>query len=145
MKKLILLLLILTSCISNSQEIKEVKFSELDYTIPKDSTSMVISLKNKPLNGKYKLINDKFPTRFSLTEFIDGKGEGKSEYYSDGILIGTKELKNGLPNGLSVVYDNTGETLMWKIQMVNGKNHGLAWFGDEGDKYYIMDKEATKK
>ncbi len=130
---------------SNSQEVKEVKFSELDYTIPNDSTSMVVLANDKPLNGKYKIIDDKFPTRFSLTEFIDGKAEGKSEYFIDGILTGIKEMKNGLPNGLSIVYDNTGKHVMWKVQMVDGKRHGLSWYGTDDDQFYIMGEESTKE
>jgi antitoxin component YwqK of YwqJK toxin-antitoxin module len=62
----------------------------------------------------------------------------------DGKLKATSELKNGLQNGLSIIYDETGK-VKWKIEMVNGKRHGLAWFKDIGEKYYIMDKESTKE
>ena len=142
MKKLILLLLIFTSYKSTSQDFKEIKYSELSITISKDS-AMVFSANNKLLNGKYKVLYDG-STHYALNEFVDGRGEGKSEYYMDGKLKATSELKNGLQNGLSIIYDETGK-VKWKIEMVNGKRHGLAWFKDIGEKYYIMDKESTKE
>ncbi len=144
MKRVILIVLILISCKSCSLEIKELTFSELDYVYSKDSTSMTVLVNEKPLHGTYKIIDEKIPTRFSLTHFVDGKAEGKSETYIDGILTGTIELKNGLANGLSIIYDKTGENAMWKIQMVNGKEHGHAWILDVGDVYFIMGKKVTK-
>ncbi|UOB18928.1 hypothetical protein [Abyssalbus ytuae] len=142
MKKLILLLIILTSCKSNSQDIKEIKYSDLDIIISKDS-AMVFSVNNKLLNGKYKFIYEG-STHYALGKFVDGRGEGKSEYYIDGMLKGTNELQNGLQNDLSIIYDKTGE-VKWKIEMVNGKKHGLCWTKDVGEEYYIMDKKVTKE
>jgi len=118
--------------------------SDVKYEVNADTTSMTVSVNNILLNGKYKIINDKFPTRYVLTEFIDGKAEGESKSIHDGVLVGKKYFKNGLPNGVSIVYDNTGKTLMWKIPKVNGKSHGIAWFGDEGEVYYWEGKRVSK-
>ncbi len=137
------------SCfVGNSQQIKELKWSQLDFIISKDSTTMVVLANDKPLNGKFKLLYDdsKFPTpRHNITEFIDGKTEGESKYYVDGILIGINEFKNGVQDGTNTVYDKTGKHVLWKIRRKNGKQHGLTWYRDKGDSYYIMGNKATKE
>ncbi len=145
MKKIIPILFFLIFLSVSAQETVDLKMSELKYEVSKDTTSLKVFANGKLLNGKYKIIDDKFPTRFSLTEFIDGEADGKSESIHDGILVGTKYFKNGLPNGEWTVYDNTGKTIMWKIPLVNGKSHGIAWYGDEGEKYYLNDKEVSKE
>ena len=33
---------------------------------------------------------------------------------------------------------------MWKINFVDGKKHGLTWWSDTGDEYYINGEKATK-
>ena len=144
MKKLILIILILTSCTSNSPENKVVTFSELAYTYSKDSTSMTVLVNDKPLDGNYKIVDETFPTRYSITHFVDDRAEGISKNYLDDILTSTIDMKNGVANGLSVVYDKSGANTMWKIEMVNGKEHGKAWFKDVGDVYYIMGAKLTK-
>ncbi|MDD7885481.1 toxin-antitoxin system YwqK family antitoxin [Flavivirga sp. 57AJ16] len=142
MKKLILVLFILSLCKSNSQNIKEIKYSDLDITISEDS-AMVFSVNNKLLNGKYKIIHER-STHYALGRFIDGRGEGKSEYYIDGILRGINELQNGHQNGLSITYDKNGE-VNWKVEMLNGKKHGIWWIKDVGKEYFIMDKKVSKE
>lgn len=90
MKIRIIGILFFFSLSSFSQEITEIKMSDVKYEVNADTTSMAVSVNNILLNGKYKIINDKFPTRYVLTEFIDGKAQGESKSIHDGVLVGKK-------------------------------------------------------
>ncbi|MEM6894618.1 MAG: hypothetical protein AAF554_13080 [Bacteroidota bacterium] len=144
MKKLIYILLILGFFQGFSQEIKTVSFSELEFEINKDSTKVKAKKAGKYLSGKYKLILNPKKDEYSLNEFQNGKLTGIQKSYRNGILIGTTEFKNGMKNGYDIVYDQTGEQMMWKIHFVDGKKHGITWWVDAGNEYYINGEKATQ-
>lgn len=109
---------------------------------------MTVMMNDKPLDGKFKILYDdsQYPTpRYNITEFVDGKAEGESRYYIDGVLIGINQFVDGRQQGVNTVYDKTGKYIMWKVHYVSGKRHGLTWYRDTGDRYYIMGEEATKE
>jgi len=144
MKKLIYILLALGFFQGFSQELKTISLSELDFEINKDTTEIKAKKADKYLNGKYKLILNPNKNEYSLTEFKNGKIIGLQKSYRNEILIGTKEFENGKQNGFEILYDNTGKNIMWKIHFVDGKKHGLTWWSDNGNEYYINGEKATK-
>jgi antitoxin component YwqK of YwqJK toxin-antitoxin module len=91
------------------------------------------------------MIIDKRDETYALTDFVDGKGQGRSDSFRKGVLVGSTELKNGLPNGYKITYDMTGKHVMWKMQMVNGKRHGHTWWADKGDTYFFKGREVSKE
>lgn len=148
MAKLIQIALILACFLGHSQEYQEVIFSELDYTFSLDSVSVSVSLNGELLDGKFKIKFDgseDMSTSYSLVKFINGKPEGKSEFYRDGIVIMTTHFREGMKHGLNIIYDNTGKIIQWEINWVNGKKHGLVFFFASGDSYYVMGDEVSKE
>jgi len=144
MKKLIYILLIFGLFQGYSQEIKSVLLTELEFEINKDTTQIKAKKDGKYLSGKYKLISNPEKDEYSLNEFQDGKIIGLQKSYRYGTLTGTKEFKNGMQNGYYILYDKTGKNIMWKIHYVNGKKHGLTWWADTGNEYYINGEKATQ-
>lgn len=144
MKKLIYLILILVFNNGFSQERKIVSFEELNFEFNKDTTLVKVKKADKYLNGEYKLIVNPEKDEYSLCEFKDGKLIGLQKSFQNGVLIGTAEFKNGMKNGYDIFYDQTGQHIMWKINFVDGKKHGLAWWSDSGDEYYINGEKATQ-
>ncbi|WP_324027816.1 hypothetical protein QSV08_07685 [Maribacter sp. BPC-D8] len=144
MKKLIYIFLFLGFYQGFSQEFKTISFSELDFEVNNDTTQIKAKKADKYLNGKYKLILNPDKDEYSLCEFEDGKVVGLQKGYRNGKLTGTTEFENGMKNGFDIVYDQTAEEMMWKIHYVNGKKHGLTWWSDVGNEYFINDEKATQ-
>ena len=144
MKKLIYILLILGFYSGLSQERKIVSFSELNFEVNKDTTLIKVKKADKYLNGEYKMILNPKKDEYSLCEFQDGKLIGFQKSYRNGVLTGTTEFENGMKNGYDIVYDQTGEHMMWKIHFMNGKKHGITWWADTGNEYYINGEKSTQ-
>ncbi|WP_157805276.1 toxin-antitoxin system YwqK family antitoxin [Confluentibacter citreus] len=149
MKKLLLILVLMLLNHISAQEIKEVEMCDLKFETNSDSTQMTVYKNEKLLSGKYK-ISGVFPGQYSITEFINGKAEGKAETFYEGARIREKYFINGLPNGLWIEYDDTGKTIMRKIPYSNGIFHGIAWsYGNNSETYYwhgrIVSREEYEK
>lgn len=120
MKRILTILCLSLTYFISAQEIKHVEMCDLKFETNKDSTEMTVSKNGKLLAGKYK-ISGVFPEQHSLTEFINGKAEGKSITVYNGIVIREKHFKNGLPNGIWTEFDDSGENVLRKIYYWNGK------------------------
>ncbi|WP_282032716.1 hypothetical protein [Winogradskyella eximia] len=142
MKKTLTLLFLFFVCHISAQEFKEVEMCDLKFETNKDSTEMIVFKNGKTLSGNYK-ITGVFPEQHSLTDFVNGKAEGKSVTIYKGITIREKHFKNGLPNGLWIEYDDSGKTIMRKIPYSNGKLHGIGSFNGK-ENYYWNDERVSK-
>lgn len=126
-----------------------------DLEFDMDSKEMIVSNNNgKTLSGIYK-ISGVFPEQYSLTEFVDGRAEGKSTTKYKGVIIREKYFKNGLPDGLWLEYDDTGKSIIKKLPYSNGILHGIGsvlgkeifyWDGKRVSKqaYYKNQNEQKK-
>lgn len=143
LKMRLILLLVFTVNFCFSQEIVEIDFSELDLSFNKDSTEVNTVTKSETLNGFYKVATG--DNSFIIVNYINGKAEGVLKGYDSGVLTLVREMKNGLPNGISTTYDNSGKKIMYRLNMVNGEKHGHCWWLDIGDTYFIYDKRVSKE
>ena len=145
MRKLITLLIFLNTLLTFSQEgAKQIMISELDLEINEESNLLIVKSSGSLLNGLYKIIVDDDTTKFSLSQFQDGKITGTQKSYHGEILTGTTEFKDGKQNGYDVQYDQSGKNMMWKVNYVDGVQHGHSWWADKGDEYYIKGKVSSK-
>ncbi|WP_033961321.1 hypothetical protein [Psychroserpens jangbogonensis] len=145
MKKLIYLLCILGFNFGFTQEFKTVSLSELNFEVNNDTTEIKAKISDKYLNGKYKIILNLKKDNYSMCDFQYGEIIGIQKSYQNGILTGTTEFKNGKQNGYDIYYNQTGEKIIWKVLYVDGKKHGLGWWFDIGNQYYINGKKATQE
>jgi len=135
-------LLIIISCTyATAQEHTEIHVTEVDISLV-DESIMVFSVLDEPLNGPYR-INNYSAGDFTTATFVDGKVHGDSKNYLQNKLIGLNKYTNGIENGESLGYDAEGNVYV-RINMKDGKIHGILWHRDTGEKYYLMDKEVTK-
>ncbi|MEQ8878831.1 MAG: hypothetical protein RLQ12_04320 [Cyclobacteriaceae bacterium] len=140
MKILAQFLLILSGFNAVCQEYNELHITEVDIDLL-DGSIMVFSILGNPLNGYYKL-NNYSKGDYTIATFIDGKVHGISKNYIQDKLVGLNRYTNGLENGECLGYDEEGNIYI-RINMKDGKMHGLVWHRDSGEKYYLMDKEVT--
>ena len=144
MKKVIYILFISIALNCESQELKIVHFNELKFEVNKDTSLIIAKKGTELLNGNYKILGDSINMQYSISTFRDGKVSGIQKSYRDGILTQTREFKDGMKNGYEIAYDQSGELVQWKINFIKGKQHGLSWWVDQGNVYYINGKECTK-
>ena len=153
MKKTLTILFLLFIYHISAQEYKKVEMCDLKFESNIDSTEMTVSKNGKLLSGMYK-ISGVLPNQYSLTEFINGKAEGKSTTIYKDTVIREKHFQNGLPNGLWIEYEDSGKTIMRKIPYSNGILHGIGlfydkevyyWFGERVPKLVYEKKKAEEK
>lgn len=143
MKKPLTLLLLFFVFHISAQEFKEVEMGNLKFETNKDSTEMTVSENGRLLSGKYK-ITGVFPEQYSITDFVNGKAQGKSITIYKDKTIREKYFNNGLPDGIWIEYDDSGKTIMKKIPYSNGKLHGIGWFNGS-ENYYLNNKMVSEQ
>lgn len=143
MKKTLTILFLLFIYHISAQEYKKVEMCDLKFESNIDSTEMTVSKNGKLLSGMYK-ISGVLPNQYSLTEFINGKAEGKSTTMYNETAVREKYFKKGLPNGLWIEYDDSGKTIMRKTPYLNGILHGIGLFYDT-EVYYWFGERVAKQ
>lgn len=123
MKKLLLLLAILSVVVGKSQtltswdEIKTQRFGKL--TIYKTK-------KDKPLDGDYKIASES--GRYSVIHFNEGKIDGKrKDYNSNDELTCLRNYSDGLADGKWEYYDTQNGDVETLEHYKKGKKHGKWW------------------
>lgn len=103
---------------------EEIKWEHLVKTYNTDSTEMVLSLNNKPLQGQYKIPMDE--GGFALYTIKKGWITGEAFWYSQGGRMECKlRYKNGVRHGLKENYDTEGKVWL-RQEYQDGRQHGIS-------------------
>ncbi|SHE69120.1 toxin-antitoxin system YwqK family antitoxin [Pedobacter caeni] len=129
-------------CLSGSlfaQLPEVVKWNHLVKTYNADSTEMLLSLNNNPLQGQYEIALDE--GGFALYNIKNGLITGEAFWYAqDGRMECKLHFKNGVRNGLKENYDNQGKVWL-RQEYKDGRQHGVSEMY-QGDK--IVNKSNYK-
>tara|TARA_R110001606_G_scaffold26570_3_gene85855 strand:+ start:64 stop:825 length:762 start_codon:yes stop_codon:yes gene_type:complete len=126
MKNLLYLgiILMLASCGSNEEEIKEEERYDVSETVNPTDTLMSLKADMKPLNG---IVYCKFG---DIGKYVDGKKEGVQKlWYDDGQLYSEKNYKDGKKEGIQKVWFENGQ--LWSEKNYkDGKAEGIqkVWY-----------------
>ena len=121
MKKLLYLgiILILASCGSNEEEIKEEERYDVSETVNPTDTIMCLRADMKPLNGVV------FCEFGDIGKYVNGKPEGvQKEWYENGQLENEWNYKDGKEEGVQKGWYKNGQ-LQYEYNYKDGKREGI--------------------